>query len=97
MKTTRSSSRPPRARHHRPNSSSQARSAPVEVKLLLVTFRSGEAVRQHPELQPWLKANWIIRSAMPRIVEDGATKLLVVLARPTAEVSSLGRQHRLPS
>lgn len=57
-------------------------SAPTEIKLRLVAFRSGEAVHQHPALQPWLDAGWHIRSAVPRVVESGDTKLLVVLERP---------------
>jgi len=57
-------------------------SPPCDVKLLLVPFRSGEAVREHPALQPWLAEGWDARSAVPRIVENGDAKLLVVLERP---------------
>lgn len=68
--------RPPAA--HR----STREAPPTDVKLLLVAFRSGEAVDHHPALKPWLEKNWRVRSAVPRIVENGATKLLVVLERP---------------
>lgn len=54
----------------------------LDVKLLLVAFRSGEAVDSHPALEPWLENGWRVRSAVPRIVESGATKLLAVLERP---------------
>lgn len=82
MKTTPSSSRPPHARQHRAMPApSRDHSTLRDVKLVLVDFRSGEAVRKHPELQPWLNAHWTVRSAMPRIVEHGETKLLVVLER----------------
>ena len=59
--------------------------APSEVKLLLVDFRSGEAVRNHPDLKPWLEADWQVRSAVPRVVERGITKLLVVLESPVPD------------
>jgi len=55
---------------------------------MLVDFRSGETVRQHPELQPWLDAHWVVRSAVPRVVEGGLTKLLVVLERPALGVET---------
>ena len=51
------------------------------VKLLLVDFRSGEAVEHHPALVPWLSDGWQVRSAVPRVVEKGQTRLLVVMER----------------
>lgn len=73
------SSKPPK-----PNRSARER-ASVDVKLLLVSFRNGEAVHRHPALQPWLESGWQVRSAVPRIVESGATKLLVILERPVKD------------
>jgi hypothetical protein len=51
---------------------------------LLVDFRSGEAVRKHPEIEPLLSQGWRIKSAVPRLVEAKGTKLLVVLTPPAA-------------
>ncbi|MEX0600571.1 MAG: hypothetical protein WD205_08010 [Rhodothermales bacterium] len=51
-------------------------------KIVLVQFRSGEAVSEHPELVEFLADGWTVRSAVPRMVEAEGTKLLVVLARP---------------
>lgn len=50
-------------------------------KLLLVEFRSGEAVVLHPEVMPLLQQGWRIRSAVPRIVEGEGLKLLVTLTQ----------------
>ena len=55
--------------------------ADAPIKLLLVDFRSGESVCQHPDVKPMLSDGWSIRSAVPRLVEDEGTKLLVVLTR----------------
>lgn len=88
MKSLTTSDHPPRRPERASEAPSQSRRGrrdtplPGEVKLLLVSFRSGEAVRRHPDLQSWLDAGWQIRSATPRVVESGATKLLVVLERP---------------
>lgn len=57
-------------------------------KLLLVDFRSGEAVHQHPDIVPFLQQGWQIRSAVPRLVESKGTRLLVVL-------NQLGRRKPL--
>lgn len=54
-------------------------------KLLLVDFRNGEAVRDHPEIEPLLLEGWRIKSAVPRLVESRGTRLLVVLAPPMAQ------------
>ena len=51
-------------------------------KLLLVEFRSGEAVGLHPEVTPLLREGWRVRSAVPRIVEGEGLKLLVSLTQP---------------
>lgn len=56
-------------------------------KLLLVDFRSGEAVSQHPEIQSYLQQGWRIKSAVPRLVEAGGTRLLVVLTQPNTSTS----------
>lgn len=89
MSTSRSSTRssrspsrpavPPSACRHSPLA------APGTVKLVLVDFRSGEAVQRHPDLQPWLEDGWMISSAAPRVVEGGRTKLLVTLERLVAK------------
>lgn len=79
----------PEERSPRGGRASSQPAAPSEVKLLLVTFRSGEAVRQHPELQPWIEAGWSVRSAVPRVVESGDTKLLVILERPAFAAETL--------
>lgn len=81
MKPPTPHARPPRPHKQRPASSRSATPL-TETKLLLVAFRSGEAVRQHPDVQPWLSAGWTVRRAVPRVVESGKTKLLVVLERP---------------
>lgn len=57
-----------------------------DAKLLLVDFRSGEAVREHPEVEPLLSEGWRIKSAVPRLVEAKGTKLLVVLTPPVRRV-----------
>jgi hypothetical protein len=77
----------PRRKHQRylsapPPQAEASSPSPSDVKLLLVGFRSGETVQKHPDLQTWLREGWCVRSAVPRIVESGDTKLLVVLERP---------------
>lgn len=54
------------------------------IKLLLVEFRSGEAVERHPSVESWVEDGWEVRSAVPRVVESGETKLLVVLEKKAA-------------
>lgn len=56
--------------------------AGAETKLLLLPFRSGEAVQQHPELAPLLAQGWRLKSAVPRIVEGDGLRLFVVLTQP---------------
>src|SRR5690606_12225473 len=63
--------------------STTSSTAQGDAKLLLVDFRSGEAVRNHPEIAPLLRQGWRIKSAVPRLVEAKGTKLLVVLTPPT--------------
>ena len=55
-----------------------------ESKLLLVDFRSGEAVDCHPDLVQHLRGGWRVHSAAPRIVATCETKLLVVLKQRNA-------------
>lgn len=50
-------------------------------RVLLVDFRSGEPVHRHPDLLPLLVDGWMIKSAVPRLVENEGLKLLVVLRR----------------
>ena len=55
------------------------------VKILLLDFRSGEAIDRHPDLALYLKDGATIKSAEPRISESGTPKLLVVLVLPQPE------------
>lgn len=50
-------------------------------RVLVVEFRSGEAVQQHPELVPLIEDGWNVRSAVPRLVDGEGIRLLVVLDR----------------
>jgi len=50
----------------------------TRTRLLLLPFRSGEAVTEHPDLSPMIKDGWRIQSASPRVTKDG-TRLFVVL------------------
>lgn len=78
-----SEERPQRKHERHPSPPQTGTSSSLsDVKLLLVGFRSGETVQEHPDLHAWLSEGWHVRSAVPRIVEDGDTKLLVVLERP---------------
>ena len=70
------------ARHSAPQPS-------AGTKLLLVDFRSGEAVAQHPEVAALLHQGWQIRSAVPRIVEAEGPKLLVILMQQGAGAASV--------
>lgn len=54
-------------------------------KIMLVSFRNGEAVSKHPDIAGLLSEGWAISSAVPRIVEAEGTKLLVVLVKPAQE------------
>ena len=70
----------------------------IGAKLLLVEFRSGEAVDLHPEVAPLLRQGWRLRSAVPRIVEGEGLKLLVTLAQPGKRRGKKRRAaRRLPS
>lgn len=64
----------------------------ARAKLLLVDFRSGEAVRQHPDIAPLLEEGWSVTGAAPRVTPDG-TRLLVVLAPPGASPSLAARRR----
>jgi hypothetical protein len=55
----------------------------ADVRVQLVSFRSGESIADHPELASWLERGWTVRSARPRTTRDGA-KLLVVLTNGSA-------------
>lgn len=71
--------------------------AKAGAKLLLVEFRSGEAVVLHPEVMPLLRQGWRVRSAVPRIVEGEGLKLLVTLTQPSKVPSKKRRTRRAPS
>lgn len=62
--------------------------AGAHTKLLLVDFRSGEAVSQHPEIQSYLQQGWRVKSAVPRLVEAGGTRLFVVLTQDATASAS---------
>lgn len=63
-----------------PTDSSSSEAQETEAKTLLVDTPS-EGVEQSPEITPWLALGWSIRRAVPRIVEGGKAKCLVVLER----------------
>lgn len=67
-----------------PIAPARASIAQANTKLMLVSFRNGEAVARHPELMPYLRDGWEISSAVPRIVEHGGTRLFVVLRKPAS-------------
>ena len=69
--------------------SASSSTAQGDSKLLLVEFRSGEAVRMHPEIAPLLTEGWRIKSAVPRLVEAKGTRLLVVLTPPAVRRGEL--------
>lgn len=85
MRTPTSSSSDPQPASPRPPTPSNRTARPTPVlsntKLLLVDFRNGEAVAQHPDLVSHVQQGWRIRSATPRLVESEGTKLLVILER----------------
>ena len=64
------------------------------VKLLLVEFRSGEAVLLHPEVAPLIQQGWRLRSAVPRIVEGEGLKLLVTLGQAGKKRAKQPRKAR---
>lgn len=57
-------------------------------RVMLVDFRSGEAVNLHPDLCPLLQQGWTVKSAVPRLVEGEGLKLLVVLNRGRSVLAS---------
>ena len=63
-------------------------SAEENTRLLLLDFRSGEAVCDHPHVRPLLEEGWCIRSAAPRVTGSATPRLLVVLTRSEALASS---------
>lgn len=67
---------------------------PERAKLLLVDFRSGEAVHCHPDVLPFLDKGWAVTAASPRVTQEG-TRLLVVLTPPGLLAGSPTR--RMPS
>ncbi len=56
-------------------------------RVMLVDFRSGEPVQRHPEVMPLLMGGWVVKSAVPRLVENEGLKLLVVLKRSAGALS----------
>ena len=55
----------------------------ASTQLLTLDFRSGEPVHEHPALASWVEDGWSIKSACPRVTDDGL-KLLVVLTNPAS-------------
>lgn len=76
-------------------SSAPSADHPARAKLLLVDFRSGEAVRQHPDVAPLLKDGWSVTGAAPRVTPEG-TRLLVVLAPPGSSPGLAARRFGAP-
>lgn len=62
-----------------------------QTRILLVDFRSGEAVESHPEIVPFLEDGWVVRSAEPRLVEAEGPRLLVCLVQARAPAIPAGR------
>ncbi|MEF8796409.1 MAG: hypothetical protein V5A48_08155 [Salinivenus sp.] len=60
-------------------------SAQSETTLVLINAQSRAEVEQHPEIESRLSDGWTIRRAVPRIVEKGGAKWLLVLERPTGD------------
>ena len=48
-------------------------------------------VEEHPDVASRIENGWRIQKTTPRIVEGKGARCLVVLARPSAETSSLAR------
>lgn len=60
-------------------------SAQSETTLVLINAQSRAEVEQHPEIESRLSDGWTIRRAVPRIVEKGGAKWLLVLERPAGD------------
>lgn len=71
---------PPLASRERRSTPSTTIASPTS-RVLLVDFRAGEAVDRHPEVLPLAREGWVVKSAVPRLVENQGLKLLVVLKR----------------
>lgn len=63
------------------SSETPTRPRPAAQKMLVVEFRSGEAVHRHPALTPYLCEGWEIESAVPRLSDVDGVELLVVMSR----------------
>jgi hypothetical protein len=63
-------------------------SAQSETTLVLINAQSRAEVEQHPEIESRLSDGWTIRRAVPRIVEEGGAKWLLVLERPAGDAPS---------
>ena len=70
-----------------PTPSALSQPSSGETKSLVVEFRSGEAVHQHPDLVAMLKDGWHIQSAIPHCVDPECTKLQVeLILRPDSAI-----------
>ncbi len=79
LETQDPSLRPVRTRRRETVYANPNRNIGSRSRVMLVDFRSGESVHRHPEVVPLLGNGWIIKSAVPRLVENEGLKLLVVL------------------
>lgn len=88
VETTKTRLRVPRAPRPEPVASAATLNiASPTSRVLLVDFRSGEPVHRHPDIAPLLSDGWIVKSAVPRLVENQGLKLLVVLKRTSPVLS----------
>lgn len=94
VEPTKSPIRAPRAPRREPvqpgpklNTNTTLKIGSASSRVMLVDFRSGEPVQRHPEIVPLLVDGWMIKSAVPRLVENQGLKLLVVLKRSAAALS----------
>lgn len=58
--------------------------ADASTRVMIVDFRSGEAVVRHPDLEDLLKDGWFVQSAVPHVADADEVRLLVVMSRSAA-------------
>jgi|GEM_PF-4550942 len=69
----------------RPAHLSDPASFDPESRVLMVDFRSGEAVIRHPQLRVLIEGGWSVESAVPYCEDADDVKLLVVLRRKAGD------------
>lgn len=62
-----------------PPSPSPVRPSSDDTRSLVVEFRSGESVQQHPALKELIQDGWHIESAVPECIDPDCTQLRVKL------------------